>query len=202
MKADEIITKAESFALSFKTKLSDKNEQPGKKQVFLLDNQEVLHKYLEALQKIVSMSAEDDYDDTNEDMVVLVKRAEEITTMLKETLTAYQAELLIPADMSEEETTAILTEETIKEAMKTNKTTQEISTNMAAIAEQQALPNVVKYTHVLVCDGQSYFINGADKVNLELQINTIVEKSSFASIQLFEVQFKQVALHTKTVITL
>lgn len=201
MKADEIITKAESFALSFKAKLSDKTEQAEKKQVFLMDNQEILHKYLDALQKIVSTSEESD-DESSEDIATLVKRAEEITKMLKETLTNYQAELLISTNASEETTTAVLTQESIKEAMKTNKTTQEISANMAAIAEEQALPSISKYTHMLVCDGQSYFVFAVDKISLETQINSITDNKNFTDIQLFELHLKPVLLHKKTVLSL
>jgi len=202
MKADEIITKAEAFALSFKALLLDKSEQPSKKQTFLMDNQEVLHKYLDALQKIASSTSTSGDEEVNEDIAVLIKRAEEITTMMKETLAEYQKELLISGDTLEEETTAVLTEETIKEAMKTNKTTQEITSNMAAIAKEQTMPKTSLYNHMLVCDGQSYFLYAADKVSLETQVNNVVNGGAYADIQLFEVNFKPIPLKKKTIITL
>ena len=40
MKADEIISKAELFANDFIKKLSDSTEQPERKQVYFLDNQD------------------------------------------------------------------------------------------------------------------------------------------------------------------
>ena len=122
--------------------------------------------------------------------------------MMKETLAEYQKELLISGDTLEEETTAVLTEETIKEAMKTNKTTQEITSNMAAIAKEQPMPKTSLYNHMLVCDGQSYFLYAADKVSLETQVNNVVNGGAYADIQLFEVNFKPIPLKKKTIITL
>lgn len=201
MKADEVITKAEHFARSFAQILLDENEQPEKKQVFLMDNQEVLHKYLGALQKIMETTAATDLEAFDDDIEILVQRAQEVTSMLKETLSNYQTELMIQPDVTEETTTAVLTEETIKEAMKTNKTTQEIKSNMAAIAEQKATPSIMQYTHTLVCDGQSYFIFAVDKITLETQINDIVSTASFKDIQLFELKLTPVPLHKRTVLT-
>lgn len=197
MDIEQVISKSEEFAQILKSVLLDENEPDNKKQIFLMDNQERLQMFLEALQKIILSTS---HENTTEELAVFVKRSEETTASIKETLTAYQSKLKIDASTSEDSVPA-LTQETIEDAMKTNKNTKEISSNMTSLnnKQQQGFAN---YTHMLVCDGQSFFINGADKVNLELQINTIVEKSSFASIQLFEVQFKQVALHTKTVITL
>lgn len=201
MKADEVISKAEHFARSFAKTLLDENEQPEKKQVFLMDNQEVLHKYLGALQKIMETTAATELEAFDDDIEILVQRAQEVTSMLKETLSNYQSELMVQPDVTEETTTAVLTEETIKEAMKTNKTTQEIKTNMTAIAEQKAAPAIMQYTHVLVCDGQSYFIFAMDKNTLESQINSIVGTASFKDIQLFELKLTPVPLHKRTVLT-
>lgn len=201
MKADEIISKAEHFAVSFANTLLDETEQPEKKQVFLMDNQEVLQKYLEALQKIMETTAASGPEAFDDDIEILVQRAQDITSMLKETLSSYQAELMVQPDTTEETTTAVLTEENIEEAMKTNKTTQEIKSNMAAIAEQKAAPSITQYTHTLVCDGQSYFIFAMDKLTLETQINDIVSTASFKDIQLFELKLTPVPLHKRTVLT-
>ena len=53
MKIDEVISKAELFAMNFIAKISDKSEQAARKQAFFLDNQEDLQKYMNALQKII-----------------------------------------------------------------------------------------------------------------------------------------------------
>ena len=135
MKADEIISKAELFTNDFIKKLSDSTEQPERKQVYFLDNQDELKKYMNALQKIAN-SVNDNENVTDEDMV-LVDKASNIISDLKTAVSNFQKELIVNPDATEEDTTAVLSEDTISDAMKSNKTTQEISKNMNAIAEQQ-----------------------------------------------------------------
>ena len=199
MKADEIISKAELFAMSFIAKISDKTEQAARKQAFFLDNQEDLQKYMGALQKVVT-SLHGDGNITTEDGV-LIDRANDIINNLKQAITEYQKELTISNDTSEEDTTAALTQDTIADAMKTNKTTQEISANMQAIAEQQKVTSQIGYNYALVCDGQINMIAANDKTQLNESINAIANAGSYKSIQLYEMSFKPVQLKKKTVLT-
>lgn len=85
MQADEIISKAELFAMNFIAKISDKSEQPARKQAYFLDNQEDLQKYMGALQKIVTGIGE--AADVEEDDVVLMTRAQVIIDDLKKAIT-------------------------------------------------------------------------------------------------------------------
>jgi hypothetical protein len=199
MKADEIISKAELFSMSFIAKISDKSEQAARKQAYFLDNQEELTKYMGALQKIVTSIG--DGPDIEEDDVALMARAQVIIDNLKKAIADYQKELTISDDTSEEDTTAALTQETISDAMKTNKTTQEISANMQAIAEQQKASSQIGYNYALVCDGQINMIAANDKAQLNDSINAIANAGNFKSIQLYEMTFKPVQLKKKTVLT-
>lgn len=199
MKADEIISKAELFSMNFIAKIGDKTEQSARKQAYFLDNQEELQKYMGALQKIVSAYDED--ENITVDDKILLDRAKAITDNLKQAIVEYQKELTISNDTSEEDTTTSLTKETIADAMKTNKTTQEISANMQAIAEQQKVTSQVGYNYALVCDGQINMIAAADKVQLNESINAIANAGNYKSIQLYEMSFKPVQLKKKTVLT-
>lgn len=199
MKADEIISKAELFSMSFIAKISDKSEQAARKQAFFLDNQEELTKYMGALQKIVASYGEE--PNLTEDDALLIERAQAIIDNLKKAIADYQKELTISDDTSEEDTTAALTQETISDAMKTNKTTQEISANMQAIAEQQKASSQIGYNYALVCDGQINMIAANDKAQLNDSINAIANAGNFKSIQLYEMTFKPVQLKKKTVLT-
>ena len=199
MKADEIISKAELFAMSFIAKISDKTEQSARKQAFFLDNQEELQKYMGALQKIVTCIGEDE-NITDEDNALMLK-AQDIINNLKKAIMSYQKELTISSDTSEEDTTTALTQDTIADAMKTNKTTQEISANMQAIAEQQKVASQIGYNYALVCDGQINMIAANDKTQLNESINAIANAGSYKSIQLYEMSFKPVQLKKKTVLT-
>lgn len=201
MKIDEVISKAELFAMNFIAKISDKTEQSARKQAYFLDNQEELQKYMGALQKIVTTINKDDPSDNGEDYEVLLNRANDIINKLKAAIAEYQKELIISDDISEEDTTVTLTQETISDAMKTNKTTQEISANMQAIAEQQKVSNQIGYNYALVCDGQINMIAAADKAQLNESINAIANAGSYKNIQLYQMTFTPVQLKKKTVLT-
>ena len=205
MKADEIISKADLFATNFIAKLSDKSEQPAKKQAFFLDNQEELTKYMGALQKVVnSITVDEDGDpiavEEDSEEGILVVKASNVITKLKDAIREYQKELEISNDISEEDTTATLTQETIADAMKTNKSTQEISANMQAIAEQQKV-NQIPFNYALVCDGQINMIAADTKAQLNDSINALANTGNYKDIQLYQLTFTPVQLKKQTVLT-
>ena len=199
MKADEIISKAELFANDFIKKLSDSTEQPERKQVYFLDNQDELKKYMSALQKIAN-SVNDNENVTDEDMV-LVDKASNIIADLKTAVSNFQNELIVNPDATEADTTAVLSEDTISDAMKSNKTTQEISKNMNAIAEQQKASSVIAYNYALVCDGQINMFLANTKDELNNMINSLANNGNYKDIQLFKMSFVPVPLHKKTVLS-
>ena len=203
MKADEVISKAELFTMNFITKIQDKSEQPGRRQTYFLDNQDELKKYMGALQKIVSTTNDviSSEGTLSEDDALLAQRATEILDRLKLAMDEFQKELMIQDSVTEEDTTAVLTEKTLDDAMKTNKTTQEISANMTAIAEQQKATANVGYNYALVCDGAINLIGAQDKAQLNDSINAIANTGNFKSIQLYELKFTPVPLKKKTVLT-
>ena len=199
MKADEIISKAELFANDFIKKLSDSTEQPERKQVYFLDNQDELKKYMSALQKIAN-SVNDNENVTDEDMV-LVDKASNIITDLKTAVSNFQKELIVNPDATEEDTTAVLSEDTISDAMKSNKTTQEISKNMNAIAEQQKASSTIACNYALVCDGQINMFLANTKDELNNMINNLANSGNYKDIQLFKMSFVPVPLNKKTVLS-
>jgi sugar-specific transcriptional regulator TrmB len=199
MKADEVISKASLFAMNFIAKISDTTEQPARKQAFFLDNQEELQKYMGALQKIITGLS--DIDNIDDDDKSLIDSAQNVINDLKKAISEYQKELTISDDTSEEDTTAALTQETIADAMKTNKTTQEISANMQAIAEQQKV-NQIGYNYALVCDGQINMIAAENKVQLIDSINALANTGNYKDIQLYKMTFTPVPLKQQTILTI
>ena len=199
MKADEIISKAELFANDFIKKLSDSTEQPERKQVYFLDNQDELKKYMNALQKIAN-SVNDNENVTDEDMM-LVDKASNIIADLKTAVSNFQKELIVNPDATEEDTTAVLSEDTISDAMKSNKTTQEISKNMNAIAEQQKASSTIACNYALVCDGQINMFLANTKDELNNIINNLANSGNYKDIQLFKMSFVPVPLNKKTVLS-
>lgn len=196
MKADEIISKAELFVMNFVTKLKDQSEQPARKQVFFMDSQEDLTKYMGALQKIAT--AYEGEENLSEDDALILDKANELITKLRETVTEYKKELTISDSITEEDTTTQLTQEKIAEAMKTNKTTQEIAANMSAIAESQKIAAQVPYNYILMCDGQVNLIAAQTKEQLNTTMNSIANNGNYKDIALFQMQLTPVPVKRVT----
>ena len=86
--------------------------------------------------------------------------------------------------------------------MQTNKTTQEISNNMNAIAEQRkAMSQAPQYNYAISCDGNITLLHANTKEELNNQINAVANQGTFKNIQLFQMQFVPVPLKQKTVLT-
>lgn len=199
MQVDEVISKAEQFTMEFIAKLIDKSEQSSKRQVYFLDNQDKLQQYMGALQKIISGFEED--ENMTEDDVVLLDRANDIIDKLKATISEFQKELTVSDDITEEDTTVQFTEETLKDAMKTNKTTQEIAANMNAIAESQKARAKISYNYALVCDGQITMLTANNTQELNDSINAVAGAGNYKSIDLYKMQFTPVPLKKKTILS-
>ena len=199
MQIDEVISKAEQFVMEFVAKLTDKSEQSSKRQVYFLDNQDKLQQYMGALQKIVA-GFKDDENITVDDSVLL-DRANDIIDKLKATISEFQKELTVSDDITEEDTTVQFTEETLKDAMKTNKTTQEIAANMNAIAESQKAKAKINYNYALVCDDQITMLTANNAQELNDAINAIADSGSYKSIDLYKMQFTPVPLKKKTILS-
>lgn len=196
MKADEIISKAELFVMNFITKMKDQSEQPARKQVFFMDSQEDLTKYMNALQKIVG--AYQGETDLSEDDQVILDKANELITKLRDAVTEYKKELTISDSITEEDTTTQLTQDKIAEAMKTNKTTQEIAANMQAIAESQKVAAQVPYNYILVCDGQVNLLAAQTKDQLNTAMNNVANQGNYKDIALFQMQLTPVPIKKVT----
>lgn len=199
MQVDEVISKAEQFTMEFIAKLTDKSEQSSKRQVYFLDNQDKLQQYMGALQKIISGFEED--ENMTENDVVLLDRANDIIDKLKATISEFQKELTVSDDITEEDTTVQFTEETLKDAMKTNKTTQEIAANMNAIAESQKARAKISYNYALVCDGQITMLTANNTQELNDSINAVAGAGNYKSIDLYKMQFTPVPLKKKTILS-
>ena len=196
MKIDEIISKSELFAMNFIAKINDKTEQPTRKQIYFLDNQDELQKYMDTLQKIVIRI--NSAPDIATDDAILADKASDIVKNLKDAISEFQKELVIDNNITEQDTTVSLTKETISDAMKTNKTTQEISKNMQSIINQTKA-NQVNYNYALVCDGNMNLLYAEDKDTLNKTINDLTSISNFKNVQLYELNFKEIPLKKKVV---
>lgn len=202
MTAGEMITKAESFSEFFINMLQDETATQQSKQLYFMDNQDELRKYMSALQKVTETLKQDDANDSDEaeENEKLLARAEAVVANLKQAIGKFQAELTISSDVTEEDVTPTLTEETIGDAMKNNKTTQHIAADMEAISQQKEA-SAIPYNYMLVCDGVSTMISAQDKQTLEMNINAVVDAGNYQSIRLFKMTYTPVPLKTRTILS-
>lgn len=200
MTALEIIEKSKQFADELRAKLTDTNAQPASKQAYFMDNYEVVQKYMGALKTVIdSMQENGDEVDamTADENRAILTDAQEIVTHLKTTIADFQQTLMINENVQESQTSAVLNEQTMQEAMTSNKTTQEIMQNMDAIAKSKQVP----YNYALLCDGIIHLIDASTKDNLNQSINDIVSDKNYKSISLFQLSFTPVPLKKKTVLS-
>lgn len=202
MTAGEMITKAEGFSEFFINMLQDESTTQQSKQLYFMDNQDELRKYMGALQKAIEALKQEEANDSDEaqENDELLARAETVVANLKQAIGKFQAELTIDSDVTEADVTPTLTEETIGDAMKNNKTTQNIAADMEAISQQKEA-SAIPYNYMLVCDGVSTMISAQDKQTLEMNINAVVDAGNYKSIRLFKMTYTPVPLKTRTILS-
>ena len=132
---------------------------------------------------------------------MLLNRADAVIDKLKKAIADFQKELTVNDSVTEEETTVQFTEETLKDAMKTNKTTQEITANMNAIAESQKARAKISYNYALVCDGQITMLTANNTHEINDAINAVTDSGNYKSSDLYKMQFTPVPLKKKTILS-
>lgn len=199
MTAMEMINKASAFATGFIDGIQNEESTQQAKQLYFMDNQDELRKYMSALQKAIEALKQEQASDSDEELEnqELLAMAEGIVDKLKDAISKFQAELTIDSNVTEEDVTPALTAETVGDAMKNNKTTQNIAADMEAIAQQNAIP----YNYMLVCDGDTIMIAAPDKQTLETNINKAVENGTYNSVRLYKLAYTPVPLKTKTILS-
>lgn len=191
-----VIEKSREFAINFIDIIGDTSEQLSKRQVFFMDNQKRLKQCFDTLQKIANEELPEDIDDKEK----YVNLADCVITNLKLAINKFQKELTISDNITAEETIPQLTEETLKDALKENKTTQEIAANMNAIANQNS-PAFTPYNYALFYDGLCAMISADTKEKLNADINAVLDTGNYTDIKLFKVSYSPVEIKTKTVVT-
>ena len=191
-----VIEKSREFAINFIDIIGDTSEQLSKRQVFFMDNQKRLKQCFDTLQKIANEELPEDIDDKEK----YVNLADCVITNLKLAINKFQKELTISDNITAEETVPQLTEETLKDALKENKTTQEIAANMNAIANQNNSA-FTPYNYALFYDGLCAMISADTKEKLNADINAVLDTGNYTDIKLFKVSYSPVEIKTKTVVT-
>lgn len=197
MTALQIIEKSQEFVNELREKLTDETEQHSSKQAYFMDNYETVQKYMTALKKVI-VSMQENTDDGNEqEEMALLNQAQDVVNQFKQTITDFQKTLTISEDVQEEQTSVALNEETIKEAMQSNKATQEIMQNMDTLAQSKKMP----YNYAMLCDGEIHLIEAPTKDALINSINSVANEKTYSDITLYQLTFTPVPLKKQTFLT-
>lgn len=200
MTPNEIIEQGREIAQQLVENLADPNKQTAAKQVYFMDNSEKIKGCMAALNQLITVTSENlqqSGDIIDGEQSAILSDAKTIVQDMQQTISDFQKLLMISADVSEEQTTPSLTEETLAEAKKSNSTTQEIVQNMDAIASSKAAP----YNYAMMCDGKITLLQAKTKDELNQTINAIANAGQYKSINLYQLTFTPVPLKQKTILT-
>lgn len=200
MTPQEVIEKGREIAQDLVVNLADPNKQTASKQVYFMDHSEEIKSSMGALNQLIATitaNMDPDSDIIDGDQTVLLSDAKKIVQDMQQTIGDFQKLLMISSDVSEEQTTPQLNEQTLREAQQNNSTTKEIVQNMDAIAKSKAAP----YNYAMMCDGTVTLLYAVTKEELNKTINQVANAGKYKEIKLFSLTFTPVPLKQKTILT-
>ena len=200
MTPQEVIDKGREIAQELVENLADPNKQTAAKQVYFMDNSERIKGCMNDLNQLIATASANigtDPDIIDGEQSAILSDAKKIVQDMQQTISDFQKLLMISADVSEEQTTPKLDEQTLADAKKNNSTTQEIVQSMDAIASTKAAP----YNYALMCDGKITLLHANTKDELNNAINAVANTGQYKDIKLFQLTFTPVPLKQKTILT-
>jgi uncharacterized protein (UPF0147 family) len=190
----QTLDKVEEFFTTYSNKLLDPSSEISGKQVYFLDVQPTLKQYSSLLRDVIND------ENAPED---LVNRAKEIVSNIQAVTQKFKDSCMISTNVTAQDTTATLTNETIQQAVQTNKTTQKLAQDMDKLEKQTAAAAAMQFNYALNIDGAVAFYFANSKEEMGKFINDEMQAKKGAKVvELYEVSFKPVKLKTQTIVTL
>lgn len=198
----KILSEAKNFIKDFCDKISGNEMNESAKQVFFLDNQQNVKDTMERLNNIK----------TNYDTIGVIEantedaKCYELCTMLMNKLTKALADYRksysgINPDVTVEQTTAVVNEETINEAAQTNTSTQKIIKDMNELNEKASIAQLQEFTHAILVGKKFTYVKVATTQELNTMINQIADANPNEKVSVYEIDFKPMPLSKKTIYT-
>ena len=194
---------AKDFIKDFCNKLSGNEMNESAKQVFFLDNQQKVKQTMEELSGI-----KDGFDNLG---IELEDGSEEqkcyelctgLMNKLTKTLTDYKNSYSgINPNVTVEDTTAVVTEETISDAAKNNSSTKKIIKDMNEINEKASIAQIQEFTHAILVGKKFMYVKATTAQELNTLINEAVDTNPNEKVSVYEVEFKPMPLKKKTIYT-
>ena len=199
------LAETKNFVSAFVENMTSDSMNDSAKQAYFLDNQAEIKKTFGFLNNLNSLYESIVSEDTvlNEDAQTYDLINELIET-LSNTLNAYREGLKTNPNITKEDTTVVVNEETLKQAMEEDSSTKKMVDDMNALAAQNAFQNGEYNYMIVVSKTQPYYVSVNTKEQLIGTVNRMADSVPGATIEVFEIKYTSVPLKTttKTIYTL
>lgn len=197
----EKLKKTKEFVNSFCVKILSPEENENAKQVYFLDNKvevEESLKFLTDIKEMLDSLGEEIPEGSEEEKVYELSNV--LFNKLTKSITDYKNSFSqVRTDVTIDETIKSVTEDTIKQAMATDKSTQQIAKDMNELNQKATVSQAQDFTHAVLVGGKFLYYKPADKNELNTIVNEIVNTNPSEVPQVFEIEFKPVQLKRKAV---
>lgn len=199
------LSEAKTFVSEFVTTITGNEMNDAAKQAYFLDNQtnvKKVHNFLITLKGYFdSVCSKENVTEEDARTSELVNA---LVVTLSETLKNYREGLKTNPDITKEETTVVVNEETVKHAMEEDTSTKKMIEDMQVLSAQKTVQAGEYNYMILVSKTQSYYVYAPTKQELMTAVNQLADATPGATIELFELSYTNVPMKTatKTVYTL
>ena len=194
------LSEAKNFIKDFCGKISGTEMNDSAKQVFFLDNQQKVKETMETLTNIKTGydSLGTELADGSEDEQIY-ELCVGLMTKLTKTLTDYKNSYSgINPNVTVEETTTVVNEQTIAEAAQNNTSTQKMIKDMNEINEKANIEQLQEFTHAILAGKKFTYVKPTSKQELNMFINEIADANPNEKVNVYAVEFKPIPLTKKT----
>lgn len=197
------LSEAKDFIKEFCSKITGTEINETAKQVYFLDNQQKIRETMDMLTGIktsydgLGIELEDDSEEQK-----CYELCCGLMNKLTKTLTDYKNSYAgIKQDITIEDTTAIVTEDTIADAAKNNTSTQKIIKDMNEISQKNNISQMQEFTHAILVGKKFTYVKVTTNQELNALINEVVDANPNEKVSVYEVNFIPMTLKKKTVYT-
>ena len=199
------LAEAKSFVSAFVTTMTSDTMNDAAKQAFFLDVQAEVKRTMGFLNNLKSVYEGIVSEDTvSSEDAKAYELIEKLITTLSNTLKTYREGLKANPDVTKEDTTVVVNEETVKHAMEEDSSTKKMVEDMQALATQKSAQNGEYNYMIVVSKTKPYYTYAPTKQDLIELVNQVADSTPGATIEVFEIKYTAVPLKTatKTVYTL
>lgn len=184
------------------TNLLAPDENQNAKQVYLLDNQSEIKnsmKFLTDVKGMLEPLGDEIAEGSEEEKILELTNA--LFNKLSKTLNDFKNGISFNKHATEEDTTVIVNEDTIKEALQNDKSTQQIAKDMNEINQKVTVSQIQEFTHAFYLGGKFLYYKAVSETDLNQYLNEIVSANPNENVQVFAVSLTPLPLKKKTIYT-